>query len=120
MRLKGTSGGHFVQHSEAGPPRFPRTSNTSIREIQQPPLAAFAQTLNYLCGLSLDFLQYVHISLVLRSPELDPVLRRGPIRAEQKRRITPLDFLAILSLMQARIPFAAFAVKTHGWLILVH
>jgi len=32
------------------------------------------QSLHHLCGPSLDSLQYVHVSLVLRSPELDTVL----------------------------------------------
>lgn len=33
------------------------------------------KSLHHLCGLSLDFLQHVQVSLVLESPELDTTLQ---------------------------------------------
>ncbi|KAK4828702.1 hypothetical protein QYF61_000540 [Mycteria americana] len=39
-------------------------------------------------------------------------------RAEQRRRITSLDLLAMLSLMQLRRPLAFFATKAHFWLMI--
>jgi len=36
------------------------------------------QVLNPLCDPALDSLHYVHVSLVLRSPELDPALQVWP------------------------------------------
>jgi len=51
-------------------------------------------------------LQNAHVSLVLRSPE--QYSRRGLTRAEHRGRITSLDLLATLLLMQPRLPLTFF------------
>ena len=81
-----------------------------------PALSAFhcikiLQSLSHLCGPLLGSLQYVHVRLVLGSPEQDPALRMGLISAEQRGRITSLDLLAILLLMQPKMLLAAFCCK---------
>jgi len=52
---------------------------------------------------------------VLRAPELDMGLQGGLTRAEQRGRITSLDLLATLLLMQPRLRLAFWAVSTHCW-----
>jgi len=47
------------------------------------------QSLYHLCGLSLDSLQYVHISLILESPVMDKVLQVG----SHKSRVEGKDHL---------------------------
>jgi len=43
--------------------------------------------------------------------------RCGLTRGEQRRRITSLNLLAMLMLMQPRIPLAALATRAHCWLM---
>lgn len=64
---------------------------------------------NHLHGPSMELLQDVHISLVLGSPALQVCLTR----ARQGWRITSLDLLAMLCLMQPRRLLAAFAARAH-------
>jgi len=58
------------------------------------------QALDHPHGPSLDLLQYVHLSLVQGSPALDEAPQIHLTRAEQSRRITSLNLLATLLLIQ--------------------
>lgn len=74
------------------------------------------QCLNHLCGLSLEFPCYVHVSLVMRSPELDnstpgvasPMLSRG--------EGSPPSASWLYMLIQPKIPLTFFLTRTHCWL----
>ncbi|KAK4829131.1 hypothetical protein QYF61_002210 [Mycteria americana] len=68
------------------------------------------------CGPPLDPLQQVRVFSVLRAPELDTVLQVGS-HLEQRGRITSLDLLAMLLLMQPRIQLAFWAVSAHCWVM---
>lgn len=86
--------------------------NTRKNRLSQPLLTC--QTFLSLCSPSLDLLQYVHVSLVLGSPELYPALQTCLTSAEQKGRINSLHLLMTLFLMRPRISLA-FATRTHCW-----
>jgi len=45
--------------------------------------------------------------------------RCGPTSAEQRRRITSLNPLAMFCLMQSRIPFAFFVARARCWLMFI-
>lgn len=66
------------------------------------------QSLNHLCGLSQVSLWYVHVSLILVIPVLDPALQMCLTRAEERGRITSLDLLLMLCLTQPRVLLAFF------------
>lgn len=65
----------------------------------------------------LDPLQYVHVCLVLRSPELDPGLKDCLTSAEQRARTISLDLQATSFLMQPRTLLVFLAARAHCWLI---
>ena len=73
------------------------------------------QAHNHHHGPLLYLLQYVCIALVLGSAELDTALEMLFTSARQRGRITFLHLLAILLLMQPRIPLAFFTARAHGW-----
>ena len=75
------------------------------------------EALSSLCNVLLDSLPYAHVGLVLENPELDRGLQMCLIRAEQKGRITSLDLLARLCLVQPRMPLDFFAARAHCWLM---
>ena len=60
------------------------------------------QSLNHLLDPLLSSLQYMLVSLVLGSPALAIGLQMGLTSAEQRGRITSLDLLATLSLIQPK------------------
>ena len=41
----------------------------------------------------------------------------GLTSAEQRGKISSIDLLPVLCLMQLRIPFAAFAARSYSWLM---
>lgn len=76
------------------------------------------QSFNHLCGPSLVLSQYVPVSLVLGNTALQMLLTG----AKQKGRITSLDLMAMLCLMQPQgiSPqecLAFFAAKGYSWLM---
>ncbi|KAK4825790.1 hypothetical protein QYF61_002374 [Mycteria americana] len=77
------------------------------------------QTLHQLCCPSLDTLQHLNGSLVVRGPKLNTVLGGcGLTSAEYRGTITALLLLATLFLIQARMLLAFLATWAHCWLIL--
>lgn len=83
-------------------------------QLPQPfPIRGVLQSLNHLSCFPLYPLQKPHVSLVLRSPELDPALQMHLTRAEWRGRITPPDLLAVLCLRHLRIPLAFSATRAH-------
>ena len=70
------------------------------------------QLLNHLNVLLLNSLQYLHISFVLGSPEMNTVLQVWPHQfwAEGKDHL-----LITFPLMQSRIPFACFEARVCCW-----
>lgn len=62
-----------------------------------------ASLLHHLCGHVLDSLKYVHVPCVLGNPELDTVLQKWPHHGGAEGRITLLNLLATLLLMQPRM-----------------
>lgn len=65
----------------------------------------------------LDPFQYVHVCLVLRSPELDPGLKVCLTNAEQRERTISLNLQATSFLMQPRTLLVFLAARAHCWLI---
>lgn len=59
--------------------------------------------------------QHVHGCLVVGSPALGATLHSCLSSTEEKDSLTSLKPLAMLSLMQPRVPFLVFAVKAQGW-----
>jgi len=76
-----------------------------------------SQSLNHLCSPLLCLSQCVHISLVLGTPNLYPSLQMHLTSAEHRERITSLDLLAKLLLMQLRVQPASFDARVHYWLM---
>lgn len=68
------------------------------------------QSLHHICGLTLDSLQDVHGGV-----DLDPTSACPSTSAEHRGKITSLDLLAMLFLMQHRILLAFFSTRTHCW-----
>ena len=67
-------------------------------QLSQPLLVGqMLQALHCLRGPCLDFFQYIHLSLVLGSPELDTALQSGLTGAEQRGRITSPRLSFIIS-----------------------
>ena len=82
-------------------------------QLSQPLLRGeMLRFLHCLHGPSLDLLRYVHVSLVLGSPELETGLQVQPHQCKERGRITSLNPLTSLCLMQPRIPLAFSATKT--------
>ena len=80
-------------------------------QLSQPVLAGeVLQPSAHLCGPPLDLFQQLHVLLVFRAPELDAVLQVG---SHKKYRITSLDLLVTILLMQLRIQLAFWAANTH-------
>jgi len=72
----------------------------------------------HLHGPPLDSIQHLHTLPVLGAPGLDAVLQMGPQEGSAERdRITSLDLLATLLLMQPEIRLAFWAVRAHCWLM---
>lgn len=76
-------------------------STLTKSQLSQPLLVGQRhQSLNFLCAPLLYLLQYVHVSLPLASPELDPVFHMwSHWYREEQGRIIPLNLVAILFLM---------------------
>lgn len=74
------------------------------------------QSHNRLCGPSLGSLSYACVCVEMWSPKLDPALELCLTRAEQRERITSLNLLAMLFLMQTRRLPGFFAARVHRWL----
>lgn len=72
------------------------------------------QSLNHLCCPPLDALQKLHLSLVLRSPELN---KSTPNIALSGLSTGSLDLLSRVFLMHPRMPMAFLATRTHWWLM---
>ena len=84
--------------------------------FQPVPIPWILQSLNHLCCLALDSLQDIPVYLLLGSPSLNPALQIFITRAEQRRGITSVNLLAVLCLMQSRMPLAFFSVRAQCWL----
>lgn len=65
------------------PPRLSKNSFLKYSFSQLFFMGEMLHTLNHHLGSLLDPLQYVHISVVLRSPERDPALQMHLTSAEQ-------------------------------------
>ncbi|KAK4814368.1 LOW QUALITY PROTEIN: hypothetical protein QYF61_017781 [Mycteria americana] len=76
------------------------------------------QTLHQLHCPSLDMLQHLNVSLVVRGPKLNTVFEVRPHQCRVRGMITSLLLLATLFLIQARMSLAFFATWAHCWLIL--
>jgi len=120
-----TASGPVTGHHRKEPGSlFARSLQVFIHTNQMPPeqsqlsqpflTGEMPQSLHHLCGPSLDSLQYVHVSPVLGSHSTPPMA--SPVLS-QKRRITPIDLLVTLFLMQPRKPLAAFEAQAHCWLM---
>lgn len=79
----------------------------SIGGMLQPP--------DHLCSPPLDLVLQLHILLIiLGAPELNTVLQVGGLmRVEWRRRITCLDLVTTLLLMQPRMQLAFCAASAH-------
>ncbi|KAK4810336.1 hypothetical protein QYF61_019139 [Mycteria americana] len=89
-------------------------------QFPQPlPISLVLQILHQLRCPSLDTLQPLNVSLVVRGPKLNTGFntRCGLISAEYRGMITSLVLLATLFLIQARMPLAFLATWAHCWLI---
>lgn len=73
------------------------------------------QSLHQLCDLSLDSLQYVHVSLVLGSPELDSALHMWP--HQWRKRMTSCDLCAAPILVQPRTLLASVSERVHFYMV---
>ena len=62
-----------------------------------------------LCGPPVDLLQQFHVLLVLGAPDLDAVHQAG----SHEGRITSLDLLVTILLMQHRIQLVFWAASAH-------
>jgi len=67
----------------------------------------------------MDLLQQVHVSPVLRAPDLDAGLLGGGVCVcvSYWGRIPSIDLLAMLLLLQPRIRLAFWAAHAHWWVI---
>ena len=84
----------------------------------QPALTGGAfQPSDHLHGTPSEPLEQLHV-LVLKAPELDTVFQVGLKRTELRGRITSLDLLVILLLMQSRIQMAFWAARARCLLML--
>lgn len=75
------------------------------------------QSLNLLCGSTLDSLQGVHVCLVMRSPEPGPEVQVCISRAEQRAMIISLGLLAMFLLMQPQMLLIFLDTRAHWWLM---
>lgn len=66
--------------------------------------------------LPLVLLQSIHVLLTLGSPKLDRAVRRSLTSTEQRGKITALDLLAAVLLVQPSL-LLAFLGQAHCWLI---
>jgi len=70
------------------------------------------------CGSPLDLLQQLLVLFVLGAQNWTQYCRWGPTRAEQRGRITSLNLLVVILLMQPRVQLAFWAASTHCQLTL--
>jgi len=75
------------------------------------------QSLDLLCGPSLDCLSTSVFALYRQAKNWTQHSEGGLTDAEQRGRIPSLDLLAVLCLMQPRISLAAFVVRVYCWLM---
>ena len=92
----------------------------SLLQAEQPQLSQFFligevfHPSDHFCGLPLDLLQQVYAFAVLETPELNAGLQVGSHQSRaEERRVTSLDLLAVILLMQTRIQLAFWARSTH-------
>lgn len=80
--------------------RFPLSlSQAEQSQLSQPfPAGEVLPSRNHLHGPLLNCLQYIHVSLVLGSPELDQ-LQCGLTSAERRGRIATIDSLEMVCVM---------------------
>lgn len=74
---------HLLDFSQQKPPR-PSLFQPEHSQLLQPLLISDSSVCYYVCNLSLDSLQYVHISLVLGSPAQGKALQVSPQGASEK------------------------------------
>lgn len=80
------------------------------------------QSLDHHCDPQKDSFQYTHVSCILGSPVLNPVLQRCLSSAEQKWRITALILLKMLTILNAAHDITGLfchqsALLAHGQLV---
>lgn len=84
---------------------FPRLNNPSSQPLL---VCQTLQSLHQFHDLTLDSFQYVHVALIQGSLELDPALQMCLNMAEERRKITSLDLMVVLSLMQPKMLLTTF------------
>lgn len=101
--------------------RFPLKSFLPQAEHSQLSQSLFVcqiiQALNCPYSPLLGSLQYVHVLLVLWSPEMDAALQMWPPQCWTEGKITPLFLLATLLLMEPWKLQACLAARAHCWLM---
>ncbi|KAK4819077.1 hypothetical protein QYF61_025310 [Mycteria americana] len=104
---------HYMPFFPAGPLQvlegcYKVSPQPSLLQAEPPQLSQpvfigeVLQPTDHLHGPPLDSLQQLHVLLMLGTPELDAVLQVGPHQHGAEGRITSLDLLATLLLMQPR------------------
>ena len=104
-------------HIDEIPPE-PSLFQTDQSHLSQPFVTwGVFHSLHQFCRLSLEFLSSMSMPpLYLGGQKWIQLSRYGLTSAEQRGRITSLNTMATLQLMQPRIPLTSFATGAHFWL----
>ncbi|KAK4822584.1 LOW QUALITY PROTEIN: hypothetical protein QYF61_017170 [Mycteria americana] len=95
----------------------PQPPFLQAKQPQFPQPLLISLTLHHLCCPSLDTLQHLNVSLVVRGPKLNTVFEVRPHQCRVQRDNHVPSPLATLFLIQARMPLAFLATWAHCWLI---